>query len=92
VLGVAAFGSAAVAVAEHSWTDRAGRSAGDLGQTVAGGEIEQVTAQLGNRLGDAAAAAFTTGMRAGLALAALGLLIGAASILAGSRRTPPTSA
>jgi predicted MFS family arabinose efflux permease len=92
VLGVAAFGSAAVAVAERSWNDRAGRSAGDLGQTVAGGEIEQVTAQLGNRLGDAAAAAFTTGMRAGLALAALGLLIGAASILAGSRRTPPPSA
>ena len=85
VLGVAAFGSAAVAVAERSWADRAGGSADDLGQTVAGGEIGQVTARLGTRLGDAAAASFTTGMRAGLALAALGLLIGAASILAGSR-------
>jgi len=74
-----------VAVAEHSWIDRAGSSADGLGQTVAGGEVEQVTSRLGNDLGDAAAAAFTTGMRAGLALAAVGLLLGAASILAGSR-------
>ena len=57
---------------------------------MAGGEIERVTAGLGNNLGGAAAAAFTTGMRAGLGLAAIGLLLGAASILTGSR--PPAAA
>jgi len=56
---------------------------------VAGGQVKQVAAQLGHRFGDIAADAFTTGMRAGLALAALGLLIGAASILAGARRRAP---
>ena len=87
VLGIAAFGSAAVTVAERSWSERAGHVADGLGQTVAGGQVEQVAARLGNRFGDIAADAFTTGMRAGLALAALGLLIGAASILAGARPT-----
>ncbi len=87
VLGIAAFGSAAVTVAERSWTHHAGHAADGLGQSVAGGQIEEVTARLGNRFGDLAANAFTTGMRTGLALAALGLLIGAASILAGARPT-----
>ena len=85
VLGIAAFGSAAVTVAERSWNERAGHVADGLGQTVAGGQVAEVAARLGHRFGDIAADAFTTGMRAGLALAALGLLIGAASILAGAR-------
>jgi MFS family permease len=92
VLGVAAIGSAAVTVAERSWNSRAGASADDLGQTVAGGQIAEITAKLGARLGEIAADAFTTGMRAGMALAALALVIGAVAILAGSRRTPPVPA
>jgi DHA2 family methylenomycin A resistance protein-like MFS transporter len=89
VLGVAAFGSAAVTVAERSWKHHAGHAADGLGQSVAGGQIEEVTARLGNRFGDLAANAFTTGMRTGLALAALGLMIGAASIMAGARPRAP---
>ena len=92
VLGVAAIGSAAVTVAERSWNSRAGASADDLGQTVAGGQVAEITAKLGARLGEIAADAFTTGMRAGMALAALALVIGAVAILAGSRRTPPAPA
>jgi EmrB/QacA subfamily drug resistance transporter len=87
VLGIAAFGSAAVTVAERSWNHHAGHAADGLGQSVAGGQVEQVTTRLGSRFGDLAANAFTTGMRTGLALAALGLLMGAAAILAGSRPT-----
>jgi hypothetical protein len=85
-------GSAAVTVAERSWNHRAGSSAGDLGQTVAGGQVAEVTEKLGSKLGDVAGSAFTTGMRAGLALAAAALLIGATAILAGSRRRPPAPA
>jgi MFS transporter, DHA2 family, methylenomycin A resistance protein len=92
VLGIAVFGSAAVSVAERSWNRHAGHAAGGLGQSVAGGQIEEVTARLGHRFDDIAANAFTSGMRAGLALAALGLLIGAASILAGARPTAPEPA
>ena len=92
VLGIAAFGSAAVTVAERSWNHHAGRAADGLGQSVAGGQIEDVTSRLGNRFGELAADAFTSGMRAGLALAALGLLIGAASILAGGRPAAPEPA
>ena len=51
VLGIAAIGSAAVIVAERSWNNRAGSSADDLGQTVAGGQVAEVTAKLGARLG-----------------------------------------
>ncbi|HKV67474.1 MAG TPA: MFS transporter [Gaiellales bacterium] len=85
VLGIAAFGSAAVTVAERSWNHDAGRAADGLGQSVAGGQIDQVTARLGHHFEEVAANAFTSGMRAGLALAALGLVIGAASILGGAR-------
>jgi EmrB/QacA subfamily drug resistance transporter len=92
VLGIALIGSAAVTVAERSWNHRAGSSAGGLGQTVAGGQVAEVTAKLGRKLGDVASSAFTTGMRAGLALAAIALLIGATAILAGSRRRPPEPA
>src|SRR6185503_7598831 len=66
VLGIALIGSAAVTVAERSWNHRAGDAAGDLGQTVAGGQVAEVTAKLGTGLGDVAGDAFTTGMRAGL--------------------------
>jgi DHA2 family methylenomycin A resistance protein-like MFS transporter len=89
VLGIAAFGSAAVTVAERSWNHHAGHAADGLGQPVAGGQIEEVTARLGNHFGDLAESAFTSGMRASLALAALGLLIGAVSILAGARPPAP---
>ena len=92
VLGIAAFGSAAVTVAERSWNHHAGRAADGLGQSVAGGQIDEVTARLGSRFGDVAANAFTTGMRTGLALAALGLVIGAISILTGSRPRAPEPA
>jgi MFS family permease len=92
VLGIAAIGSAAVIVAERSWNNRAGSSADDLGQTVAGGQVAEVTAKLGARLGDVAGDAFTTGMRVGMALAALALVVSAAAILAGSRRTPQAPA
>jgi MFS family permease len=92
VLGIAAFGSAAVTVAERSWNHRAGHAADGLGQAVAGGQIEDVTSRLGSRFGGLAANAFTSGMRAGLALAALGLLIGAASIMIGGRPTEPEPA
>ncbi len=92
VLGIAAFGSAAVTVAERSWNHHAGHVADGLGQPVAGGQIEEVTARLGNRFGDLAENAFTSGMRAGLALAALGLLIGAVSILGGARPSAHESA
>src|SRR5947208_1436242 len=92
VLGIAVFGSVAVSVAERSWNHHAGHAAGGLGQSVAGGQIAEVTTRLGHRFDDIAANAFTSGMRAGLALAALGLLIGAASILAGARPTAPERA
>jgi MFS transporter, DHA2 family, methylenomycin A resistance protein len=92
VLGIAAFGSAAVTVAERSWNHHAGHAADGLGQPVAGGQIEDVTARLGMRFGDLAENAFTSGLRTGLALAALGLLIGAASILRGGRARAPQPA
>jgi EmrB/QacA subfamily drug resistance transporter len=92
VLGIAAIGSAAVTVAERSWNRNAGSSAGDLGQTVAGGQVIEITTKLGNRLGDIATDAFTTGMRAGLVLAAVALVVSAGAILTGHRRTPPVPA
>ena len=63
-------------MAERSWNHHAGRAAAGLGQSVAGGQIDEVTARLRNRLDDAAPNAFTTGMRTGLALAAVGLVVG----------------
>ena len=83
-LGILTFGSAAVTVAQRPRSERA-----DMWPTASVrrwpvAKVEQAAARLGHCFGDIAAGAFTTGMRAGLALAARAL-VGAASILAAAR-------